>query len=254
MTMLTDSLWEKYQQQRDDGTRSQLIAQYLGLVHHSAHELAKHVPKDLELDDLISAGTVGLVQALECFDPGRGLAFSTYAVPRIRGAMLDELRTWDWVPRSVRERSRRIEDANRQIQRRLGRMPEASEMAEALGVDEATYRKWMEESGAPVLMPLDSAARGQGGREVPLSELIPDPGNAHPSEILIREETMNQLRDAFSELPAKERLVLSLYYYQELTLKQIGQVLHITESRVSQLHARAIRRMRERFRQIGGEP
>jgi len=113
MTVLTDALWEKYLHHRDDRTRSQLLAQYLGLVHHSAHEMAKRVPKDLELDDLISAGTVGLVQALETFDPSRGLAFSTFAVPRIRGAMLDELRTWDWIPRSVRERSRKIEQASR---------------------------------------------------------------------------------------------------------------------------------------------
>jgi RNA polymerase sigma factor for flagellar operon FliA len=244
---LNDALWERYRTGGDPEARTQLLDRYLGLVHHAAHETLKRVSGTVEFDELVSAGTVGLVQALEGFEPGRGLAFSTYAMPRIRGAMLDELRSQDWMPRTVRERARRLGQALAELQHRLGRAPGAAEMAARLGIDVATYWRWLEETGERVMVGLDQQARHGTGDESQLHETIPDLELPDPGAALMREETLAVLREAFQELPAKDRLVLSLYYYEELNLRQIGEVLHITESRVSQIRARALRRLRQRM-------
>jgi RNA polymerase sigma factor for flagellar operon FliA len=247
-TGLAESLWLRYGASRDPEVRVQLLDLYLGLVHHAARELARAGSAHLELDELISAGTVGLVQALEGFDPSRGLAFSTYAMPRIRGAMLDELRGQDWTPRSIRERRRQIARARATLQQRLKRGPSGAELAAALGIDEETLWGWERETGSRTMVALDQSVNAGGESDLQLSETLADRGAAVPGEALTREETLAELREAVAALPSKDRLVLSLYHYENLSLKQIGEVLHVTESRVSQIRSRALKRLREHLR------
>jgi RNA polymerase sigma factor for flagellar operon FliA len=244
MTDLIDALWGRYREKGDTVARAQLLDRYLGLVHHSAHQLARRISRDVEIDDLIGAGTLGLVQALEGFDPGRGLAFSTYAMPRIRGSMLDELRARDWMPRSVRMRSRQIASARSSLQHRLGRQPSHEEIASALGVDMPTFWKWQEEVDGRLILQLDGSS--SGGDDAPqLSESIADTLAEDPGEALDEAGSLDRLRGAFGLLSARDRLVLTLYYYEEMNLREIGDVLHVSESRVSQIRTRALKRLRE---------
>lgn len=242
----TDALWERYRSSGDREARTRLLDGYLGLVLHCARELARRVSPAVELDDLISAGTVGLVQTLEGFDPAKGLAFSTYAVPRIRGAMLDELRGLDWMPRRLRARSRQIARARADLGQRLGREPTTSEMASQLGIDLPTYWKWAAESDGRVMLGLDESVDCDATEPAHLAETIPDPHGAKPGDRIEHEQDLETLREAFAGLPDRDRLVLTLFYYEGLNQRQIRDVLQVSESRVSQIHARALRRLRER--------
>jgi RNA polymerase sigma factor for flagellar operon FliA len=246
---ITDALWAEYAASRDAATRELLLEQYLGLVHHAAREIARSRPYALEIEDLVSAGTVGLVQALETFDPSRGLAFSSFAVPRIRGAILDELRSWDWVPRSVRQRNREIRKIREELERRLGRRAEPAEIAAALGMDLETYWRHHAESEDPVFLSIDPLPGGDPQTDAVRGESIPDRGAPEIVETIERGEATARLRDAFAMLSVRDRLVLTLSFFERLTLRQIGAVLHITESRVSQIRTRALRRLLERIEQ-----
>ncbi len=241
-----DELWTRYRRDGDLRARDQLLERHLGLVHRAAREVVRHAPASLELDDLVGAGTVGLVQALEAFDPGRGFAFSTFAMPRIRGAILDEVRGWDWVPRSVRERNRRIKKAADGLRRMLGREPEPAEVAAALGIDVETYQRQAADLRDPVLVAFDPGPdeAGEGGG---LAEVLPDESAPDQTAVLERSETMEGLAEAFASLSERDRLVLTLSYYERLTLQEIGEVLHVTESRVSQIRTRAHKRLLERM-------
>ena len=252
MTDLNDTLWERYRTHGDSEARSQLLDRYIGLVHHAAREIIRRAPREIELDELVSAGTLGLVQALEGFDLERRLAFSSYAVPRIRGAMLDEMRAQDWVPRSVRTRGRQLSRVRDGLAQRLGRAPAAAEVAQALDVDLDTYWHWSEQAEGRVLLALDAPGGEEG--DALLSETIPDVETADPGAELSRAESLQELHEAFVALPAKDRLVLSLYHYEQLSLKEIGDVLHVSESRVSQIRTRALKRLREAITRNGGEP
>lgn len=243
MSRLNEVLWHRYRDLGDMRARTQLLDSYLGLVHHTAHELRRHRPGAPELDDLIGAGSVGLVQALEGFDPSRGLAFSTYAMPRIRGAMLDEIHAQDWAPRSIRVRRRLLAQARAELQQSLGHTPTEGQVAERMGVNMPTYWKWVGEIEGRSMVALDHAPRGL--EDEALHELIPDDRAAAPGDELMHEEQLHQLREAIGALPSKDRLVLSLYYYEGLTLREIGDVLHVSESRISQIHGRAVKRLRE---------
>jgi RNA polymerase sigma factor for flagellar operon FliA len=245
MTDLIDALWARYRRTGDSGARAQLLDRYLGLVHHSAHQLARRISRDVEIDDLIGAGTLGLVQALEGFEPARGLAFSTYAMPRIRGAMLDELRTRDWMPRSIRMRHRQLQAARASLQHRLGRQPSHEEIASALAIDLPTYWRWQEEVDGRVLLQLDANGGDDGDGAPRLSESIADVLAGDPGDALDDREAVDRLRGAFDRLSARDRLVLTLYYYEELNLRQIGEVMHVSESRISQIRTRALKRLRE---------
>lgn len=247
MSQLVHDLWIHYRSHRDDATRVLLLDQYIGLVHRAARDLSKHVPRELELAELVSAGTIGLVQALETFEPERGLAFSTFAVPRIRGAILDELRRWEWTPRSVREHRREIDRCRAGLERRLGRRPEDGEIAAELGTDLETFRRWREDADGPVMVSLDDPMSTVEGTRLPLHETISDPAADVPGGGRIEGEKLAHLREAFGELSSKDQLILSLYYFEGLTLKQIGSMLHITESRVCQIHNRALKRIHARI-------
>jgi RNA polymerase sigma factor for flagellar operon FliA len=242
---VTDALWIRYRDRGDPDARRRLLDTYLGLVHHSARELMPHGVRDIELDDLIGAGTLGLVQALEGFDPARGLAFSTYAMPRIRGAILDELRRRDWMPRTARLRTRHIGRARVALEQRLGREPLDRELAAELGVDEPTLERWLGDTRVRTMVALDTETRSDDGVGTPLAETIPDRRAVDPEAACLKSEQLEGLGAAFAALPEKDRMVLTLYFYESLNLKQIGEVLHVTESRVSQLRTRALARLRD---------
>lgn len=242
MSRLNEVLWHRYRELGDLRARTQLLDSYLGLVHHTAHELRRHRPGAPELEDLIGAGSVGLVQALEGFDPQRGLAFSTYAMPRIRGAMLDEIHAQDWAPRSVRVRRKLLAQTRAELQQKLGATPSETQVAERMGVNMPTYWKWVGEVEGRSMVALDHAPRGH--EDEALHEVIADHAAAAPGDELMHEEQLDELREAIGALPGKDRLVLSLYYYEGLTLREIGEVLHVSESRISQIHGRAIKRLR----------
>lgn len=245
-TALTEALWDRYERTKDPAARSQLLDRYLGLVHHVAREISARTPA-VELDDLVSAGSLGLVRALESFDRSRGLAFSTYAVRRIRGAILDELRSRDWVPRSVRMKARKIQAATNLLQAQLGRPPEPRELAAALGIDMETWHQWRAEVEGGLVVSFDGTGEGGARRAVPLEETLDDPEAELPGAQLQKDEEVDALRAAIASLPEKERLVLSLYYYEELNLRQIAEVLHVTESRISQIRTQALKRLRARL-------
>ncbi|HTS87712.1 MAG TPA: FliA/WhiG family RNA polymerase sigma factor [Gemmatimonadales bacterium] len=242
-----DALWRRYRATGDPAARTQLLDRYLGLVHHVARQVAARVADVVEVDDLVSAGTLGLVQALESFDLSRGLAFSTYAMRRIRGAILDELRSRDWVPRSVRAKGRQMAAAVAQLEGRLGRAPEPQEVATALSLDMETYWRWREEVDGAVLVSIDGSASVHHAEPSSLEETLRDPNALVPGARLDEEETVTLLRGAIELLPAKERTVLALYYYEELNLREIAEVLHVTESRVSQIRTQALNRLRQRL-------
>ncbi len=244
---LTDALWQRYRGTGDPAARTQLLDRYLGLVHHVARQVAARVSDVVEVDDLVSAGTLGLVQALESFDLSRGLAFSTFAMRRIRGSILDELRSRDWVPRSVRAKGRQMATAVAQLESKLGRAPEPQEVAGVLSLDMETYWRWREEIDGAVLVSLDGSVSLDSSEGASLEETLSDPGVQLPGERLSQEETVAGLRQAIGMLPPKERTVLALYYYEELNLRQIAEVLHVTESRVSQIRTQALKRLRQRM-------
>jgi len=238
-------LWRRYRGSRDAAARAALLDLYIGLVHHAARELIARAPRAIELGDLLSAGTVGLVQALEGFELEQGFAFSTYAMPRIRGAILDEMRHQDPVPRSVRDRQARLAHAAAEFERGHGRPPDADELAHALGVDLVTYRRWEESSRGRVMVALDAgleAGREEGLclRDVIADERQPDPAAAYDHGRLLA-----ALHDGVESLGSRDRLVLGLSFVENLSLREIGEVLHITESRVSQIRTRALKRLRE---------
>jgi len=248
---LTDALWLRYRDTGDPDARRQLLDGYLGLVHHVAREVGARTPA-VELDELVSAGTLGLVRALESFDLSRGLAFSTYAVQRIRGAILDDLRARDWTPRSVRAKARQLGAAVAALEHQLARAPEPGEVAEALGIDLATYWRWQAAVDAGVVVSLDqpsSTDRTEDGAS--LRDTLDDPDAPVPGAALAKGEQLAVLRTAIAELPEKARLVLSMYYFEELTLRQIAEVLHVTESRISQIHTQSLRQLRSLLAERG---
>lgn len=237
-------LWTRFRD-GDPSARRDLLQMHLGLVHHAAREIMARAPRSVELGDLISSGTVGLVQAVEGFDPARGFAFSTFAMPRIRGAILDEIRSNDWVPRSVRERSELLNTTASRLEQRLGRRPYPAEMQDALGVDSDTLRRWARDTDSRVMLTLDAPAGHPGGEPWQLGDVIADEHAPEPGAMLDEQETLAALKAGITEMSERDRLVLTLSFYEELSLREIGEVLHITESRVSQIRTRALRRLRE---------
>jgi RNA polymerase sigma factor for flagellar operon FliA len=235
----------------DAATRDAILRQHLGLVYHVAHQLSRARTNDVELDDLVSAGTLGLIDAFEHFDGSRGLAFSTFAAPRIRGAMLDELRRVDRVPRSIRRKGRRIDGAAIALSSTLGREPDHSELAGGLGIDLATLWRWQAERESAHVVSLDRAAAAPGSTRAAGEWLAGTNGDDVEESITLTQEAAH-LRDALLALPEQERTVLSLYYFEELKLNDIARVLSVSESRVSQIRSKAIQRLRRRLAKLRG--
>lgn len=236
----TDVLWVRYRSAGDPEARAQLLVRHLGLVHHVAREVSRRIPS-IELGELVSAGALGLMKALDSFDLSRGLAFSTYAVLRIRGAILDDLRSRDSTPRSVRMKRRRIETASSALEAELGRAPTAKETAERLNMDLETFWKWRDTIGSycEADTPPSKGARPSRDSENHADQSVPP-----PPQQLVESEHVEHMRRLISRLPEQQRKVLALYYYEELNLRQVGEVLHVSESRVSQIRSQALRRLK----------
>ena len=240
---MNNALWHAHAA-GDPAAREQLLAEHIGLVHHVARQLSRTLAVKADFDELVSAGTMGLMAALESFDASRGLAFSTFAAPRIRGSILDELRRQDHVPRSIRRKSREIAAARETLMRVLGRAPEDKEVAEHLGVELETLWKWQGDIEGAHHVPIDRAPGDRDSQAPTPLDVLGDDAEQGVDDALNHAQEVERLRDALLRLKEQERVVLSLYYYEELKLGEIGKVLDLTESRVSQIRSKALGKLR----------
>jgi RNA polymerase sigma factor FliA len=245
----TQVLWQEYKRTGERTLRDRLILTYAPLVKYVAGRLGSGLPAHVEEGDLVSYGLLGLIGAIERFDPDRDIKFETYAIARIKGSIIDELRSMDWVPRSVRARARDIERAITALEARLTRAPTDEEIAEKLGITEGEFQDSLLEISRSSIGALDElwASPGSSGDAVALIDTIEDPTAAEPQSAMAHTELREALGEAISRLPEREKLVVTLYYYEELTLREIGEVLGVTESRVSQLHTKAVLRLKARL-------
>ena len=229
----------------DSTARDSLLTENLSLVHHVARQLGRRLSDKVDHDELVSAGILGLMSAMTAFDTGRGLSFSTFAIPRIRGAILDELRRQDHVPRSVRRKTRDIETARQSLAARLCRAPDDDELAAELGLSLATLWKWQSDVESAVRLPLDRPprTRGETSPSSLLDTLHTEPSDAVDEQIG-RDEEIALLRRAILDLREQERTVLGLYYFEGLKIHEIAQMLGVTDSRVSQVRSKALSRLR----------
>ncbi len=244
-----DAIWQRYRESGDKALRDRLILNYAALVRYVAGRLGTSLPAHVDEGDLVSYGLLGLIGAIERYDPSREIKFETYAIARIKGSIIDELRSLDWVPRSVRSRAREIERAMVELENKLKRAPSDEEVAAHIGISESDFQDSLtaiSRSSVAALDELWQISTG-GGDTVSLIDTIEDPNADAPETELAATEVREALADAIGRLPDREKLVITLYYYEELTLREIGEVLKVTESRVSQLHTKAVLRLKVRL-------
>jgi RNA polymerase sigma factor for flagellar operon FliA len=228
-----------------------LIVEYSPLIKFIAHRLAVRLPPHIELDDLISSGVIGLIDAIEKFNPNKDTQFKTYAEIRIRGAMLDELRAQDWVPRSVRQKATHISKAYARLEQKLGRPADDEEVAIELEISVEEFHDLLKQSAGQSIMSVeDLGGVDKDGEKRDIMEVLAGTKETDPETIARIEEIRGIIAKAIDMLPEKERLVVSLYYYEELTMKEIGEVLGITESRISQIHTKCVLRLRAKLRKF----
>ncbi len=249
MQIAHQDVWERCCQTTDHDSRQDarrdLVDIYARIVKYVAGRMAIGLPHYVEFNDLISAGLLGLIQAIDNFDHQRGIKFETYAIPRIRGSILDELRSQDWFPRSLRRKAKQLEEAYSSLEVKLGRPATDAEVARHLRIDLGELDGMVGEVSIATIMSLDADTSGDDSDgSSSLGEYLADPRTEDVEQILARQEMKDLIGARMSELPEKEQLVLVLYYYEELTLKEIGEILDVTESRVCQIHTKAILRLK----------
>ncbi len=240
-----NELWASYRSNPVREQRDRLILHYSPLVKYVAGRVATGLPQNVEQADLVSYGIFGLIDAIEKFDPERGFKFETYAISRIKGSILDGLRSIDWVPRSVRARGRDVERAFSKLEARLHRSPTEAELAEELGYSESQLHQVLGQLSLTGMAALDEML-GDRSDSATLADTIPDQSDG-PVAMLERRELRGQLAAAIDRMPEREKVVLSLYYFENFTLAQIGEVLGVTESRVSQIHTKSVLQLRSRL-------
>ncbi|HUV94350.1 MAG TPA: FliA/WhiG family RNA polymerase sigma factor [Anaerolineae bacterium] len=245
----TEKKWERFVAGRDPELRQQLILQYVHLVNHVVHRMGFDGSPPFDKEDLISDGILGLISAVDRFDPGRGIQFATYATIRIRGQILDALRTRDLLPRPARRRVKQLQDAVTALIGTLGAPPTEEELAEYLNLTLDQLRQTLMDASFEIWS-MD-APLSDDGEGFCLQNVLKSPDESQPAVRQEMTEVRDQIRDAFRQLPHRQRVLLSLYYYEELTMKDVGKVLGISESRVSQLHAQAILSLRSLLRSAG---
>jgi RNA polymerase sigma factor for flagellar operon FliA len=239
------ALWRKYKESPDGESRNRLMENYLPLVRYTADRISAKLPSEVDVDDLVSAGIFGLLDAIEAFDLERGVKFETYCSPRIRGAILDELRTMDWVPRLVRSRAHKLENATKTLRAELGRVPSEDELATNLAVSKPELERLMRDATAVSLVSLSRKfIDNDSNREMQEMDVLEDRQSLDPVEELTRTDMRSAIMSFLSPI---ERLILMLYYFEEMTMKEIGATLDLSESRVSQMHSSILVRLRAQF-------
>jgi RNA polymerase sigma factor for flagellar operon FliA len=246
-----ENQWREFKETGSKIAKDKLLVEYAHLVKYITNRLAVNLPKSVDRDDLTSAGVLGLIKAVETFELERGFKFETYAGHKIRGAILDELRALDWVPRSVRQKSRELQKVFAKLENDLGRAPYDDEVCEAMNITMQEYEEMLSDVTPTTIISLEEAMpnRESDSKELRIIDTIEDPGSDNPLKELGFAQVKEILKDAIMNLPEKEKLVVALYHYEELTLKEIGVVLDITESRVSQIHSKAILKLRSKLLQ-----
>lgn len=238
------ALWEEYARTKSSKIREKLILEYAGLVKIVAGRLGMYLGYTVEYDDLVGYGIFGLIDAIDKFELSKGVKFETYASLRIRGAIIDQIRKMDWIPRTIRQKQKKIETAMQDLERELGRTPNNEELAERLEVSVEEVTQMISQANLSSLISLDEYLE-QG------SDVHTEPGNRprfdQPEQVIDRQETKRILAEAIDKLTEKEQKVIALYYFEELTLKEISNVLEVSESRVSQLHTKALKKLKERL-------
>ncbi len=246
-------IWQDYKQSNAPAARDRLIVHYSPLVKYVAGRVASGLPQSVDQGDLVSYGIFGLIDAIDKFDTNRGIKFETYAVRRIKGAIIDELRSIDWVPRSVRTKARRVEQAYTTLEHRLLRTPSDAEVAAELGISQDELQDIFTQISFVGLVALDEVLGGGDGQSQTVGDTVADRSEG-PVGTFEAEETKRMLAGAINRLGDREKLVLSLYYYEGLTLGEIGRVLGVTESRVSQIHTKAVLQLRARMATAERDP
>ncbi len=242
-----DDLWADFTTTRSQAARDRLIVQYSPLVKYVAGRVGVGLPRNVEQTELASFGVFGLIDAIEKFDPERGFKFETYAIARIKGAILDELRSIDWVPRSVRSKARKLEQAMGKLETENLRAATDAELAEEMGITEKQLRKMLTQISSVGVAALDEMlSGGDQGESVTLGDMVADQRDG-PTEVFEVEEMRQILADSINRMPEREKIVLTLYYYEGLTLAEIGRVLGVTESRVCQIHTKAVLHLRSKL-------
>jgi len=242
-------LWRRYKRDGDPNARERLVVAYSPLVKYVSGRMASGLPAHVEEADLISYGLVGLINAIERFELEREIKFETYASTRIKGSIIDEPRSLDWVPRSVRAKARQIERANAKLEHELQRAPTDEEMARALEMSLEEFQDALLQISNSTVAALDElwTVSDSTGDQVSLLDTLTDESAPDPAAAMDQTELKDRVADAIARLPEREKLVVALYYYENLTLREIGEVLGVTESRVSQLHTKAVLRLRSRL-------
>ena len=243
-----ETLWEEYRSSGSKVAKDKLLAEYAGLVKYIADRVGYSLPRSVDRQDLLSCGILGLIKAVETFDPAKDIKFETFASHKIRGAILDELRALDWVPRSVRQKAKFIQKAYSELEEKLGRTPYDDEVCVHLGVSSEEFEKILADSSPVTVFSLDETfSRDSESKEMSIADAIEDTESDNPLQKLGYDEVKKVLKEAIMTLPEKEKLVIALYHFEELTLKEIGVVLGITESRVSQIHSKVMLKLRSRL-------
>ncbi|OGJ87572.1 MAG: hypothetical protein A2268_03980 [Candidatus Raymondbacteria bacterium RifOxyA12_full_50_37] len=245
-----DRLWDEYLKTRSKTAKDKLLVEYSSLVKYTAQRMAINLPKSVDVNDLMGAGVVGLIKAVEAFDMAHEVKFETFATHKVRGAILDELRSLDWVPRSVRQKARSLQRVYAKLENDLGRMPYDDEVMAEMKIGQKEFEDMLSEVTPTTIISLEEAMPEKPGgdsKQITLIDVIADPNGTNPLKEMGFAETKRILKETIAALPEKERLVIALYHYEELTLKEIGEVLNISESRVSQIHSKAIIKLRSRL-------
>jgi len=236
----------------DPDARDKLIREYASKIKYMAYRLSYRLQPDIDIDDLISSGIIGLMDAMDKYDPAKETLFKTYAEFRIRGAMLDEIRSMDWVPRSVKEKAGLLYKTVSSLEKKLGRPPSEEEIAEELKMNINEYQEFITQARSSSMISIEDLGFNNEDNSRDMLESLHDPEKRDPLALLMTKDRQKTLISAIDNLPEKERKVVSMYYYNELTMKEIGKILEVTESRVSQLHTQAMIRLKGKLKEKNG--
>jgi len=243
-------LWKKYKKTDDSGMRSDLIVSYLPLVKYVLGRISLYLPPHLDSEDLTTSGVIGLIKSVEEFDLSRKIEFTTFAVPRIRGAILDELRSHDWVPRSARKKASTITNAINELMERNDEPPSREDIAEAMGITAPELDKMMSDVSFATFLSLEGMHSDSDDGQMKIVDSIKNPKATSPLGVLEDGEEKELLDEAISQLPKQEKIVIMLYYYQNMMLKEIAKLLKLSKSRVSQIHNKAIATLRAKIKSM----